>query len=131
MTEGVIGSERQSSNLLGKANLQAGVTAVGVGAELIHAGEALVERSLVRKGRKAALADRLVAIELHLIRLVHAPSADVIHAQSAAAADLLFDPKIVFVKVGRLQRAAGERVHIHSEWAGWCAGCDANTRVRV
>ena len=70
MAERVVAAQSQSAPLLGINGLQTGIAAVGIRAELVHITEALVEGLLIRKGREASIADRLIAVELHLERLM-------------------------------------------------------------
>ena len=110
MAERVVGAQREAVELLGDAGLQAGVVAAGVGAELVDAAESLVERLLVGIRRKASRADRLVAVEADLKRLMKAARAHIIDAHCAVRAQLLLDAEVVLVVVRRLERAGGEGV---------------------
>ena len=118
MAEGVVSAQRQAGELLGHAGLQPGVVAARAGAEFVHAAEALVERLIVGKGREASSAHRLIAVQLHLVRLMHGARADVIDAQRAARPKLALDAEAPLQKVGRLQRAAGEGVEVDRERSG-------------
>jgi hypothetical protein len=87
--------------------------ATGAGAEFVNVAEAPIKRLVVGKGREAAIAHRLIAVQLHLIRLLDGPRADVIHAQRAASAQLALHSQAPLQKVRRLQLAAGKGVQIH------------------
>jgi hypothetical protein len=79
MAEGIVGAQRQAGELPGETRLQASVSAIGVGAELVDTAEPLVERLLVGIWRETSLADVLIAIQLYLVRLMDAAGADIIH----------------------------------------------------
>ena len=85
VTERVVGAQRQSPPLLGVGGLKTGITAVGIGAKLIDIPEALIERPLVRERRKTPIAHRLIAIELHLVRLMEPACTHEIDAQAPTA----------------------------------------------
>src|SRR5580704_6732797 len=99
MAECVVAAQSQSAPLLGIDGLQTGIAAVGIRAELVHIAETLVERLLIRKGREASIADCLIAVELHLERLMQSAGSNEIGAQIAACPDLLFDAKVVLIVV--------------------------------
>ena len=84
MAVGVVAAQRQAGKLLGYAGLQAGIVAARTGAEFIHAAEALIERLLIGEGREAAIAHRLISVQLDLVWLLHGARADIIDAQRAA-----------------------------------------------
>jgi len=83
----IVSAQSQAAELLRHAALQAGVVTARVGAEFVHAAEALIERLVVGKGREASVAHRLIAIQLDLIWLMHGARADVINAQRGAFDD--------------------------------------------
>ena len=89
---------------------QAGIAVVGIGAELVHIAEALVERLLNQKGREASIADGLITVELYLEGLVPSTRADEVRAEIAACPDLLLNAKVVLIVVRGLERPAREGV---------------------
>ena len=121
MTEGVVAAQRQAAPLLRIGDLKSGIIAVGAGAKLVDIAESLIERLLVGKRRKASIADCLVAVQLHLVRLMEPARADVIHAQVAARTDLLLNAEVVLVVIRRLERSAGKGVQADGQRTGRCA----------
>ena len=81
MAVGVIAAQRESAESLGCAGLQATVVTARAGAKLVDATEALVERLVVDGGRKAANANCLIAVQLHLVSLMDGAGADIAHPQ--------------------------------------------------
>src|SRR5208282_3797745 len=102
VTEGIIPVKSQSSPLLRVGRLKSGITAVGVRAKLIHISKTLIEWLLVGVRSKTSIAHRLVAIELHLERLMESPCAYEINPQASKRANLLIDAKVVLVVIGCL-----------------------------
>src|SRR5271156_5485530 len=117
MAQRVISSKRQSADLLGIACLQTGVAAVGIGAELVDATEALIERLAVAVGSEAALAHILIAVELDLVRFVQSARAYEVDPQVATTGDLLFNPDAILVVDRRLEGARRKGVEAYSEKA--------------
>src|ERR1700690_555920 len=64
MAVGVITTQRETAESLDYAGLQAAVVTASTGAKLVDVAEALVERLIVVKGRKAASANPLIAVQL-------------------------------------------------------------------
>ena len=117
--------QRESAPLLRVSGLKSGITAVGVRAKLIHISKALIERLLVWKRREAAVADRLIAIELHLERLMEPARADEVDPQAAPRADLLLNAEVVLVVIRRFERSAREGVQADCQRTGRRAGLNS------
>src|ERR1035438_2586385 len=64
--------------------------AVRAGIQLCNRPEAWIDRLAVREGREATLADRLIAVDLGFVGLVHGARADVLSAQIKSIAELMF-----------------------------------------
>ena len=111
--------------LFGEAGLEAGVVAVGVGAEFVNAAESLVEGLRIGVRSETAGADGLIAVQADLKRLVQAARADITDANSAVRAQLLLDAEVVLVVIRRFERACGEGSEVDCERAGRCAGGDS------
>ncbi len=99
MTERVVPVQSQSTPLLGICGLQSGITAVGVRAKLIDIPKALIEWSLVWIRSETSIANRLIAIELHLERLMQPSCAYEIDPQVPTRTDLLLDAEVVLVVI--------------------------------
>ncbi len=97
--------------------MQTGVRAVGIGAELIDAAESLIQRAAETVGSKAAVADILISVELHLVRLMQPTSAYEVGSERAPCAYLLFDSGAVLVIQGSFQSAARKRIQRNGERA--------------
>src|ERR1019366_527618 len=80
MAVSVIAAQGQPAKLLACAGLQAAVVATRAGAEFVNVAEAPIERLVVGEGREAAIADRLIAVQLHLIGFMDGARADIINA---------------------------------------------------
>ena len=97
------------------------------GAKLVDVGESLVERLVKSKWRKATIAHRLIAVQLHLIRFLDGTCADVIHVQRSPRSQLALHAEAPLQEIRRLQRAAGKGVHVHSQGADGRTGMDSCT----
>src|ERR1035438_982368 len=128
MTERVVSSQRQSSPLLGIGGLKSGVTAIGVRAKLIDVPKSLIERPLVRKRSKAPVANRLIAIELHLERLMESSCAYKIHPQIPAQAHLLLNAQVVLVVIRCFERSTREGVQADCQRACRCTLLNSRAR---
>src|SRR5258708_1109665 len=127
MTERVVAVQRQSSPLLGIGCLKSGITAVGVGAKLIYIPKTLIERPLVLKRREASITNRLIAIELHLERLMKPSRAYKIHSQVPMQTELLLNAKVVLVVIRCLECPTREGVQADRQRACWCACLQSRT----
>ena len=78
MAEGEVSLERQPANLFAGAGLQARIVTASTGMELVHTAEALIERPIVGEGCEAAVTHGLIAVQLHLIGLLHGARTDII-----------------------------------------------------
>src|ERR1017187_7858750 len=81
MAIGVIAAQREPAEPLASAGLQSAVVTARTGTKLVDVTEALVEWLVECEGSKAAIAHRLIAIQLHLVRLIHGARAHIVHAQ--------------------------------------------------
>src|SRR5260370_16474972 len=70
--------------------LQPVVMAVRAGGKLRRRAESRIGRLRKRKRRKTPIADRLMAVHLRQIRLVHCACADVLRADTSRGAQLMF-----------------------------------------
>src|ERR1039458_833054 len=86
-----------------RRHLKAVVVAVGPGSELCHRGEAGVGGRVVREWAEATGANRLVAVNLGRVGLVHRACADVLSAQTARVPELPLDGKTPLQEIGRVQ----------------------------
>src|ERR1700731_651494 len=119
MTVSGVPTQRQSAELLRCADLQTGIVAACIGPKFVDFAEVFVERLIVGKGRKAAIAHRLIPVQLHLIWLMYGACADIIHSQRTARAEFAFQPQTPLQKVRSLQRSAGKGVQVDGQRTRW------------
>ena len=122
------GAQRQPVPLLRVDRLESGVVARGVGVELVDITQALIERALERERGKASGTDRLIAVELNLVRLILPARAYEVNAQIASRRGLLLQSKIELVVVRSLQGSTGEGIETHGQRAGRGARLNSGTR---
>src|ERR1700734_798848 len=108
MTESVVAAQSQAAPLLRIGSLQSVVDAVCASLKLGDGSESLIERPLVRKWRKASIADVLITVELNQVRFMQPTSTHIVGSQVAARSDLLLDAEVVLVVVRRLEGSRGE-----------------------
>src|SRR5271168_1830015 len=84
MTVCVVAAQRQPPPMLGYTGLQAGVVAARICAEFIDIAKAWIKRPFIRERRKAAIAHGLIAIQLHLVWLMHCACPNIIDTQRTA-----------------------------------------------
>ena len=96
MAEGVVAAQSQAGELFGRAGLQARVVAAGAGAEFVDVAKARIERLIVSERCEAAIANRLVAVQLDLVRLLNSARPNVVDAERAARAEFALEPQTPF-----------------------------------
>src|ERR1035438_1445470 len=92
--------------------------AVRAGIQLCNRPEAWIDRLAVREGREATLADRLIAVDLGFVGLVHGARADVLSAQIESIAELMFHAEAPLHEVRGMELAIRNGGHRNRGKAG-------------
>src|ERR1700686_2684384 len=104
---------------LHRGELKAVIMTVLPGSELSHGAESWIGWLHVGEWRKAALANRLIAVDLSQIGLVHSARSHISRQQTRRGSELMFNSQAPLHEVRSMQSASGHRC----DCDGWQARC--------
>src|SRR6516164_3836832 len=103
---------------LRSGQLQPVVVAVCSSRKLSDCAKASVGWVYIRKGGEASFADRLIAVDLSRVRLIHGTGTDVLSLNAGSRPDLMFNAEAPLHEVGRMEFAIGHGSNSNWEQAG-------------